>query len=170
MKEMKVIIAGPRGRMGHEAVLLMERTEHFNLVAAVDYKHGGEKISDLPGMPALDAPIYADLHTCLEEVEADVLLDLTTPEVGKQHVTLAVERGLRSVIGTTGFTEEELKQLTETAKEKAVGTIIAPNFAIGAVLMMKFSQMAAKYFQDVEVIELHHDQKLDAPSGTAVKQ
>ncbi len=118
MKEMKVIIAGPRGRMGHEAVLLMERTEHFNLVAAVDYKHGGEKISDLPGMPALDAPIYADLHTCLEEVEADVLLDLTTPEVGKQHVTLAVERGLRSVIGTTGFTEEELKQLTETAKEK----------------------------------------------------
>ncbi len=120
-------------------------------------------------MPALDTPIYADLHTCLEEVEADVLLDLTTPEVGKQHVTLAVERGLRSVIGTTGFTEEELKQLTETAKEKAVGTIIAPNFAIGAVLMMKFSQMAAKYFQDVEVIELHHDQKLDAPSGTAVK-
>lgn len=118
MKEMKVIIAGPRGRMGHEAVLLMERTEHFNLVAAVDYKHGGEKISDLPGMPALDATIYADLHTCLEEVEADVLLDLTTPEVGKQHVTLAVERGLRSVIGTTGFTEEELKQLTETAKEK----------------------------------------------------
>ena len=169
-EKIKVIIAGPRGRMGHEAVLLMGRTEHFNLVAAVDYKHGGEKISDLPGMPALDAPIYADLHTCLEEVEADVLLDLTTPEVGKQHVTLAVERGLRSVIGTTGFTEEELKQLTETAKEKAVGTIIAPNFAIGAVLMMKFSQMAAKYFQDVEVIELHHDQKLDAPSGTAVKQ
>ncbi len=82
MKEIKVIIAGPRGRMGHEAVLLMERTEHFNLVAAVDYKHGGEKISDLPGMPALDAPIYADLHTCLEEVEADVLLDLTTPELG----------------------------------------------------------------------------------------
>ena len=117
MKEIKVIIAGPRGRMGHEAVLLMERTEHFNLVATVDYKHGGEKISDLPGMPALHAPIYADLHTCLDEVEADVLLDLTTPEV-KQHVTLAVERGLRSVIGTTGFTEEELARLTENAKKK----------------------------------------------------
>ncbi|PFK47404.1 4-hydroxy-tetrahydrodipicolinate reductase [Bacillus cereus] len=169
MKDIKVIIAGPRGRMGHEAVLLMERTPHFQLVAAVDYKHGGEKISNLPGMPALDTPIYADLHTCLNEVEADVLLDLTTPEIGKKHVTLAVEHGLRSVIGTTGFTEEELQHLTDTAKEKQVGTIIAPNFAIGAVLMMKFSQMAAKYFQDVEVIELHHDQKLDAPSGTAVK-
>ncbi|ENQ3104659.1 dihydrodipicolinate reductase [Bacillus sp. 491mf] len=169
MKEIKVIIAGPRGRMGHEAVLLMERTPHFNLVAAVDYKHGGKKISDIAGLPNIDAPIYTDLHTCLDEVEADVLLDLTTPEIGKKHVTLAVERGIRSVIGTTGFTEDELQQLTETAKEKQVGTIIAPNFAVGAVLMMKFSQMAAKYFQDVEIIELHHDQKLDAPSGTAVK-
>ena len=93
MKEIKVIIAGPRGRMGHEAVLLMERTEHFNLVARVDYKHGGEKISDLPGMPALHAPIYADLHTCLDEVEADVLLDLTTPEVGNNtlHLQLSVD-------------------------------------------------------------------------------
>ncbi|CAG9611782.1 4-hydroxy-tetrahydrodipicolinate reductase [Bacillus rhizoplanae] len=169
MNEIKVIIAGPRGRMGQEAVLLMERTPHFNLVAAIDYKHGGKKISDIAGLPNIDAPIYADLHTCLDEVEADVLLDLTTPEIGKKHVTLAVERGIRSVIGTTGFTEEELQKLIETTKEKQVGTIIAPNFAVGAVLMMKFSQMAAKYFQDVEIIELHHDQKLDAPSGTAVK-
>lgn len=169
MNEIKVIIAGPRGRMGKEAVLLMERTPHFKFVAAVDYKHNGEKISSIPGMPSLETPIYGDLHTCLQEVEADVLLDLTTPEAGKKHVTLAVEHGLRSVIGTTGFTEEELEQLTEVAKEKGVGTIIAPNFAVGAVLMMKFSKMAAKYFQDVEVIELHHDQKLDAPSGTAVK-
>ncbi|MGG0276915.1 4-hydroxy-tetrahydrodipicolinate reductase [Bacillus rhizoplanae] len=169
MNEIKVIIAGPRGRMGQEAVLLMERTPHFNLVAAIDYKHGGKKISEIAGLPNIDAPIYADLHTCLDEVEADVLLDLTTPEIGKKHVTLAVERGIRSVIGTTGFTEEELQKLIETTKEKQVGTIIAPNFAVGAVLMMKFSQMAAKYFQDVEIIELHHDQKLDAPSGTAVK-
>ncbi|MGG2066352.1 MULTISPECIES: 4-hydroxy-tetrahydrodipicolinate reductase [unclassified Bacillus (in: firmicutes)] len=169
MNEIKVIIAGPRGRMGQEAVLLMERTPHFKLVAAIDYKHGGKKVSEIAGLPNIDAPIYADLHTCLDEVEADVLLDLTTPEIGKKHVTLAVERGICSVIGTTGFTEEELQKLTETAKEKQVGTIIAPNFAVGAVLMMKFSQMAAKYFQDVEVIELHHDQKLDAPSGTAVK-
>ncbi len=88
--------------------------------------------------------------------------------MGKQHVTLAVERGLRSVIGTTGFTEEELARLTENAKEKAVEQLLLQNFAIGAVLMMNFTN-AAKYFQDVEVIELHHDQKLDAPSGTAVK-
>ncbi|GAA3327450.1 hypothetical protein GCM10020331_067430 [Ectobacillus funiculus] len=82
---------------------------------------------------------------------------------------IALEHGVRSVIGTTGFTEQELRDLEAAAKEKGVGTIIAPNFAIGAILMMKFAQMAAKYFQDVEIIELHHDQKLDAPSGTAVK-
>ena len=67
MKKIKVIIAGPRGRMGSEAVLLMERTEHFDLVAAIDQKHDGEKIADLAGMPGIDAPIYADLHTCLDK-------------------------------------------------------------------------------------------------------
>ncbi|WP_304528769.1 dihydrodipicolinate reductase C-terminal domain-containing protein, partial [Bacillus sp. S1-R4H1-FB] len=134
----------------------------------VDVSPSVWKISDLLGMPAQYAPMYGELSILLEQGEAVVLLALTTTEVSKQHVTLAVERGLRSGIGTTVFTEEELKQLTETAKEKAVGTIIAPNFAIGAVLMMKFSQMAAKYFQDVEVIELNTDTKLDAPSGTAV--
>lgn len=169
MKDIRVIIAGPRGRMGLEAVRLMERTPHLHLVAAVDYRHGGKRISDIAGLPALDAPIYESLQQCLREVKADVLLDLTTPEVGKEHLHTALENGLRSVIGTTGFTEEEIKALTHTAQERKIGTIIAPNFAIGAVLMMKFAQMAAKYFQDVEVIELHHDQKLDAPSGTALK-
>jgi 4-hydroxy-tetrahydrodipicolinate reductase len=169
MNNIRVIIAGPRGRMGQEAVRLMERTAHFTLVGAVDYKHGGKRISDLEGLPALDAPIYENLEECLQEVQADVLLDLTTPEIGKKHIHIALEHGVRSVIGTTGFTEEEIRQLTQTAEEKKIGTIIAPNFAIGAVLMMKFAQMAAKYFQDVEVIELHHDQKLDAPSGTALK-
>jgi 4-hydroxy-tetrahydrodipicolinate reductase len=73
------------------------------------------------------------------------------------------------VIGTTGFSNEDLERLTELAQEKNTGAIIAPNFAIGAILMMKFSQMAAKYLPDVEIIEKHHDQKLDAPSGTALK-
>jgi 4-hydroxy-tetrahydrodipicolinate reductase len=97
------------------------------------------------------------------------LIDLTTPEVGYLHTKTALEYGVRPVVGTTGFTPEELNELKELAESKKLGCIIAPNFAIGAVLMMKFSQMAAKYFDDIEIIELHHDQKLDAPSGTAVK-
>ena len=85
------------------------------------------------------------------------------------HTVTALEHGVRPVVGTTGFTEENLITLQKMCEDKGLGCIIAPNFALGAVLMMKFSQMAAKYFNDVEIIELHHDQKLDAPSGTAVK-
>ncbi|MCP8968774.1 4-hydroxy-tetrahydrodipicolinate reductase [Ectobacillus ponti] len=169
MKTIAVVLAGPRGRMGQEALRLIERTPNLQLVGAVDRVNGGKRIADIAGLPALDAPVYEDLAQCLQEVQADVLLDLTTPEIGKKHVHIAMQHGVRSVIGTTGFTEAELQDLTHTAKERGIGTIIAPNFAVGAVLMMKFAQMAAKYFQDVEVIELHHDQKLDAPSGTAMK-
>ncbi|UOY93452.1 4-hydroxy-tetrahydrodipicolinate reductase [Ectobacillus sp. JY-23] len=169
MQTIRVILAGPRGRMGREAVSLMENTPHFELVGAVDYKHGGTKLRDIEGMPALAVPVYDTLEACLQEIRADVLLDLTNPETGKLHIHTALKHNLRSVIGTTGFTEEEIANLTATAEEKKVGTIIAPNFAVGAVLMMKFARMAAKYFNDVEIIELHHDQKLDAPSGTALK-
>lgn len=169
MTNVKVIIAGPRGRMGKEAIQLVERTENYELVAAIDYKHGGRSLSELDGFQSIHTPVYADIQQCLTEVEADVLIDLTTPEVGMFHTKTALQYGVRPVVGTTGFSNEDLLELEELCKEKELGCIIAPNFAIGAVLMMKFSQMAGKYFQDVEIIELHHDGKLDAPSGTAVK-
>ncbi|MEG0261330.1 MAG: 4-hydroxy-tetrahydrodipicolinate reductase, partial [Lysinibacillus sp.] len=105
----------------------------------------------------------------ISTTKPDVLIDLTTPEAVYVHTKVALENGVRPVIGTTGFTDEQLQELTELAAKEKIGAIIAPNFAVGAVLMMKFSAMAAKYMPDVEIIELHHDQKLDAPSGTAVK-
>ncbi|WP_246942147.1 4-hydroxy-tetrahydrodipicolinate reductase [Bacillus pinisoli] len=169
MNEIKIVIAGPRGRMGKEALHLIHTTPHFSLVGAVDRINGGKLISDIEGLPALDAPIYEDLETCLQQVKPDVLLDLTTPEIGRKHTKLALEYGVRPVVGTTGFSAQDLTELQDLAEQKELGAIIAPNFAIGAVLMMKFSQMAAKYFQDVEIIELHHNQKLDAPSGTGIK-
>ncbi|TYS58228.1 4-hydroxy-tetrahydrodipicolinate reductase [Sutcliffiella horikoshii] len=169
MKNIKIILAGPRGRMGKEAVDLIHNTEHFQLVACLDRVNEGKLLSDVEGFPNIDAPIYNDPRTCFQEVEADVLIDLTTPEIGKINTKLAVEYGIRPVVGTTGFNEEELKELKDLAASKKVGVIIAPNFAVGAILMMKFAQMAAKHFQDVEIMELHHDRKLDAPSGTAIK-
>ncbi|CAG9622632.1 4-hydroxy-tetrahydrodipicolinate reductase [Sutcliffiella rhizosphaerae] len=169
MKIIKIILAGPRGRMGREAVELIQREEHFELVACLDRVNEGKRLSDLDGFPQIDAPIYKDPVKCFQEIEADVLIDLTTPEIGKIHTKLAVEHGIRPVVGTTGFNEEELQELTELADAKKTGVIIAPNFAVGAILMMKFAQMAAKHFQDVEIIELHHDRKLDAPSGTGIK-
>ncbi|WML45092.1 4-hydroxy-tetrahydrodipicolinate reductase [Neobacillus sp. PS3-40] len=169
MKTIKIIIAGPRGRMGREAVKLVCSTDHFELKAVVDHKHDGMKLSDLEGFPQLDIPIFMDLEKCLQDIEADVLIDLTTPEVGMVHAKTALEYNVRPVVGTTGFSKEDLEELQAICQEKELGCIIAPNFAIGAVLMMKFSQIAARYFTDIEIIEMHHDQKLDAPSGTAIK-
>ncbi|RAK22138.1 dihydrodipicolinate reductase [Anoxybacillus vitaminiphilus] len=169
MKTIKIVVAGPRGRMGREAVSLVHNTEHFQLAAVIDRMNDGQSLSAVDGFSGIDVPIYTDIERCFQEVKPDVLIDLTTPEVGKKHTELALHYGVRPVVGTTGFTKEDLARLTELAEDKGIGAIIAPNFAVGAILMMKFAQMAAKYFNDVEIIELHHDQKLDAPSGTAVK-
>jgi 4-hydroxy-tetrahydrodipicolinate reductase len=159
MEQINITIAGPRGRMGREAVQLVKDTEHFTLISVIDHKKEAE----------LDVPVYTDIEACFQDEAPHVLIDLTTPEVGYHHTKTALEYGVRPVVGTTGFSPDELEELKELAESKSLGCIIAPNFAIGAVLMMKFSQMAAKYFDDVEIIELHHDRKLDAPSGTAVK-
>ncbi|OIK17109.1 4-hydroxy-tetrahydrodipicolinate reductase [Bacillus sp. MUM 116] len=169
MKTIKVIIAGPRGRMGSEAVILATNTEHFELAGVVDYKFDGKQLNDIGFHVPNQVPVFGSLETCLQTIEADVLIDLTTPEVGMRHTKTALQYNVRPVVGTTGFTKSDLEELEKLSNEKELGCIIAPNFAIGAVLMMKFSQMAAKYFPDIEIIELHHDQKLDAPSGTAVK-
>ncbi|WP_433958604.1 4-hydroxy-tetrahydrodipicolinate reductase [Cytobacillus horneckiae] len=169
MNIVKIVIAGPRGKMGSEAVKLVQETEGYELVAVLDHKNDGGMLSDFPGFSGLDIPVFADISACLKASEPDVLIDLTTPEVGMHHTKTALQYGVRPVVGTTGFTKENLKELEELCHEKGIGAIIAPNFALGAVLMMKFSQMAGKYFNDVEIIEMHHDQKLDAPSGTAVK-
>ncbi|MBS4217323.1 4-hydroxy-tetrahydrodipicolinate reductase [Bacillus sp. FJAT-49711] len=165
----KIVVAGPRGRMGREAVNLVKDAPEFELVAVLDRKNNGLLLSEIEGFSNLDVKIYTDVEECFRNVDADVLIDLTVPETGYLHTKTALLHGIRSVVGTTGFTNEEISELRKLAEEKEIGCIIAPNFAIGAILMMKFSQMAAKYFNNVEIIELHHDQKLDAPSGTALK-
>ncbi|WP_026694844.1 4-hydroxy-tetrahydrodipicolinate reductase [Peribacillus kribbensis] len=169
MNKIKVIVAGPRGRMGHEAVKLVHNTDHFELSAVLDTKYNGMNLSEIEGFTGIEAPVFTDIDECFSSAEADVLIDLTTPVVGMKHAVKALEYNIRPVVGTTGFTKNDLETLERLTAEKELGCIIAPNFAIGAILMMKFSQMAAKYFEDVEILELHHDQKLDAPSGTAVK-
>ncbi|GAA0297268.1 4-hydroxy-tetrahydrodipicolinate reductase [Gracilibacillus halotolerans] len=169
MDKIKVIVAGPRGKMGSEALRMIEKEESLDLVACLDHKYDGKNISEFNELPALDALIYTDIEKCLSEVNADVLIDLTTPEFGYLHTKTALQHGVRPVVGTTGFTDVQIEELSQLAEEKQLGVIIAPNFAIGAVLMMQFAKWAAKYYPDVEIIEKHHDQKLDAPSGTAVK-
>lgn len=169
MDNINIVIAGPRGRMGREAVQLVMGIENYNLVAVIDHKNDGGLLSDSDGFSGLHIPVYSDVSQCFRNMKVDVIIDLTTPKFGMYHTKIALEHGVRPVVGTTGFTKDNLIELKQICEEKELGCIIAPNFAIGAVLMMKFAQMAGRYFQDVEIIELHHDQKLDAPSGTAVK-
>lgn len=169
MNQIHIVLAGPTGNMGQEIVKLIERTPQFQLEAVVDVKPA-KGLNELLPFYTKETPVYADLQECIDNhPKLQVMVDVTNPDVGKRHLQIAVANGLRGVIGTTGFNENELAELGETIKEKKTGVIIAPNFAVGAVLMMKFSKMAAQYFPDVEIIELHHDRKLDAPSGTAIK-
>lgn len=169
VKQINIVVAGPRGRMGAETIRMIQNTSGFTLSAAVDDGHNGENVGELLAIPELNARIYDDTGACFSAVHPDVLIDFTNPDAGKQNLQAAIDFGVRPVIGTSGFTNEEVAGYQEQMDEKNLGGIIAPNFAIGAVLVMKFSRMAAKYFPDVEIIELHHDGKKDAPSGTAIK-
>ena len=156
----KVVIAGFKGRMGQAAYHMVLEDPELELVGLID-PHAAEK--DLAGVP-----VFHDKEGVLM-LEADVWIDFTVPKVAYEHTRFALEHGLAPVVGTTGFTTEEITDLIDLSREKNIGGLIAPNFAIGAVLLMQFAAQAAKYFPNVEIIELHHDKKKDAPSGTAVK-
>ncbi|MDR1568400.1 MAG: 4-hydroxy-tetrahydrodipicolinate reductase [Streptococcaceae bacterium] len=156
----KVVIAGFLGKMGQAALNMVQNEAEFELVGLID---PFAKDKELQGVP-----VYND-KSALLDVSADVWIDFTVPEVAYENTKFALENGFSPVVGTTGFTQEVIIELKQIAKSKKLGGLIAPNFAIGAVLMMQFAKKAAEYLPDVEIIELHHDQKVDAPSGTALK-
>lgn len=165
----KVIIAGAKGRMGRETVKMALDEPEFQLVAAIDSKLNDVDLGETLGLGKLGILFHQDLEETILRYKPDVLIDFTTPQVVKQHILTALKHKVRPVVGTTGLSAEDLDEIGQVCNEQKVGAIIAPNFAIGAILMMKFAQMAAKYMPHVEIIEQHHDQKLDAPSGTAIK-
>jgi 4-hydroxy-tetrahydrodipicolinate reductase len=165
----KVAVSGAGGRMGREVVKMVLGDESLQLVAAIDPGQVGADAGRLAGLDACGVIVTDDLEKALLESGAQVMVDFTVPKVAAQNTKIAIQSGVRPVVGTTGFTREEIDMLDKLAVERGIGGIIAPNFSIGAILMMKFAAQAAKYFPHVEIIEYHGDQKLDAPSGTAVK-
>ncbi|MET8252531.1 4-hydroxy-tetrahydrodipicolinate reductase [Micromonospora sp. NPDC005197] len=141
----RVGVFGARGRMGIEVCRAVDAADDLELVASIDQ---GDSRSAVSG--------------------ADVVVDFTTPDVVMDNLKWSIEQGISAVVGTTGFTEQRLEQVRGWLAEKPeVGVVIAPNFGIGAVLMMQFAARAARHFESVEIIEQHHPRKLDAPSGTA---
>jgi len=164
--QIRVMIAGPKGRMGQEAVKMVLADPQLELVAGIV----STARKDVQGEGTLSGiPLFTSIDEAAETVYPDVLIDFTNPHVILDHALSAIRHGIRPVIGTTGLSPEEIEMLDKQCQEKGLGAIIAPNFAIGAILMMKFAREAAKYMPHVEIIELHHDQKLDAPSGTSIK-
>ncbi|MCB4929222.1 4-hydroxy-tetrahydrodipicolinate reductase [Streptococcus mutans] len=156
----KVIVAGFKGRMGSTAVDMIKNDSELELAALLD-PFAAEKEID-------GVPVFTD-KSDLVGLDAEVWVDFTIPKVAYENTHFALENGFRPVVGTTGFTQEQIADLMTLSADKKLGGLIAPNFAIGAVLLMKFAAKASKYFPDLEIIELHHDKKKDAPSGTAVK-
>lgn len=149
MSEIKVGVLGARGRMGSESVRAIEAAEGLVLAAAVD----------------ADDPLDV-----LVDSGVDVVVDFTSPAVVMDNLRFCVANGIHAVVGTSGFDDARLAEVRELAAQSPeVGVLIVPNFSIGAVLMMRFAQIAAPYFESVEIVELHHPDKVDAPSGTATR-
>jgi 4-hydroxy-tetrahydrodipicolinate reductase len=168
-RKIRVAVVGAKGRMGREVVKAVLNDPELELVGAVDRTLDGVKVSDVLGLETGDLVFTTDLAKTLVNAAADVMVDFTTPATVKGNIETAIQYGVRPVVGTTGMTPEEIAKWDRQCREREIGGLIAPNFAIGAILMMRFAAQAAKYLPHVEIIEMHHDQKLDAPSGTAIK-
>ncbi|HHV15507.1 MAG TPA: 4-hydroxy-tetrahydrodipicolinate reductase [Gelria sp.] len=168
-EKIKVIVTGVLGKTGLATVKAVSQDEDLELVGLVDIRGKGEKLSQLTQLNDIDLKVENDLDRVIEKTKPQVMIDFTNPQAVFNNTRTALKKNITCVVGTTGLNEVELKQLEKLAVDNNVGLAIIPNFAIGAVLMMKFAREAARYFQDVEIIELHHDQKMDAPSGTAIK-
>lgn len=164
----KILVAGFKGKMGATATKMVLDHKGFELVGVLDPFEDKKNLNELTEYPTIDVPIFKTKEDVLS-VQPDVWIDFTIPKVAYENTRFAIEHKIAPVVGTTGLTEEQLGELIERSETLKVGGLIAPNFAVGAVLMMQFAQKAAEYFPDVEIIELHHDNKLDAPSGTAIK-
>jgi 4-hydroxy-tetrahydrodipicolinate reductase len=149
MSKLRVAVLGAKGRIGSEAVKAVEAAADMELVAALG---------------------RGDTLESLTAAGAQVVVELTTPDSVMDNLDFCVRHGIHAVVGTTGWTEERLARLQGWLdRSPETGVLIAPNFSIGAVLTMKFAQLAAPYFESVEVVELHHPNKVDAPSGTATR-
>jgi 4-hydroxy-tetrahydrodipicolinate reductase len=161
----RVLVSGAAGRMGREVVRAVSAEDGMEVVAAVD--PGAEGVAVEAGSGAT-LECRADLAEAIDDLRPDVMVDFTHPKVVEGNLRVALARGVDCVVGTTGLTQQQLSELV-TLATPGTTLFFAPNFAIGAVLMMDFAARAARFMPHVEIIELHHDQKADAPSGTALR-
>lgn len=149
----KAAVCGANGKMGQEVVKAVINADDMELTAKIDSLNGE----------------YSSLKEAFEKTKFDVAVDFTRPDVVFENAEFCLKNKVNTVIGTTGLSDSQLKELEKMSSEYKTGCFIAPNFSTGAVLMMKFAKISAKYFDNAEIIEFHHNKKLDAPSGTALR-
>jgi 4-hydroxy-tetrahydrodipicolinate reductase len=169
MVTIKVAVAGAAGNMGREVVRTVYAEPGFTLTAAVDLQGDGGDAGLTAGLGPVGVPLETDLAAVLQRTRPNVMVDFTSPHSVLRNIETAFSLGVRPVVGTTGITGPDLEKIRGWAELAGLPAVIAPNFAIGAVLMMLFAARAARYLPEAEIIELHHEKKIDAPSGTAIK-
>lgn len=163
----KVLINGASGRMGSEVVRSVDKEEGLIISGAVDPKCVGEDVGDITGIGNKGIPVFGSLKEAFNREKPDVVVDFTSPKVIYDNAKEVLGAGVNMVIGTTGLTSAQRKDLSEICRMNGANCLIAPNFSLGAVLLMKVSEEISRYLPNAEIIELHHNHKFDAPSGTA---
>lgn len=166
MNPVKVVVQGASGKMGQEVIRALCREPEMQLVGAVDLKVTGDYLALPDGSGTV--PFATDLEHMLTSCRPSVLVDFTVAQATMPAVRIAAKQGVNLVIGTTGLAADDLSEIEQLAATHKIGAVVAPNFALGAVLLMHLSKVAAKHLDYAEIIELHHQLKADAPSGTAL--
>ncbi|PLZ94733.1 4-hydroxy-tetrahydrodipicolinate reductase [Fischerella thermalis CCMEE 5268] len=173
-----VIVSGAAGKMGREVVKAVAQAPDMSLMGAIDTspEHQGKDAGELAGLSEpLEVPITNQLEPMLGYVAGErhmqpgVMVDFTHPDAVYDNVRSAIAYGIRPVVGTTGLSPEQIEELASFADKASTGCLLIPNFSIGMVLLQQAAVTASQYFDHVEIIELHHNQKADAPSGTAIQ-
>ncbi|MFC2020191.1 4-hydroxy-tetrahydrodipicolinate reductase [Chloroflexota bacterium] len=166
MEPIRVVVHGASGKVGREVVSALCLEPDMEIVGAVDVKATGDYLPLPDGSGQI--PFSSDIDKILDACQADAVVDFSIAKATIPLVSAAAKKGVNLVIGTTGLTADDHDEMERMAKENSIGIIMAPNFALGAVLMMHLSKIAARYMDYAEIIELHHHLKADAPSGTAI--
>ncbi|MFN5954242.1 MAG: 4-hydroxy-tetrahydrodipicolinate reductase [Dolichospermum sp.] len=173
-----VIVNGAAGKMGREVIKAVAQASDLTLMGAIDTtpQHQGKDAGELAGLSEpLEVPISNQLEPMLayvageRQMQPGVLVDFTHPDVVYNNIRSAIAYGIRPVVGTTGLSTAQIQELSDFAEKASTGCLIIPNFSIGMVLLQEAAVRASQYFDHVEIIELHHNQKADAPSGTAIQ-
>ncbi len=168
-QKIRICVAGATGWAGSALCKGIINDDQLQLVSGVSRSQSGKHLSEVLGTDGTPVPLFKDVETALSAIDANVLFEFTKPDIAKHNVLTALRKGVDVIIGTSGLTEEDYKEIEKTAREKNRAVLAVGNFAITAVLLQKLAETAAKYLPDFEIIDYADHQKIDTPSGTTLE-